>query len=85
MESDPEANWYRGAGEMTRKYSLAIDGEPGSYSAYVAELPTILVTAQSLDELIAPATEGIRLYREAVHADLLPTSVLREIEAELPA
>ena len=29
---------------MTRKYSLAIEGEPGSYSAYVPELPTILVT-----------------------------------------
>lgn len=35
---------------MTREYSLAIEGEPGSYSACVPELPTILVTGQSLDE-----------------------------------
>jgi predicted RNase H-like HicB family nuclease len=70
---------------MTRKYSLAIEGEPGSYSAYVPELPTIVVTAQSLDELTARATEGIRLYWEAVRADLSPTSMLREIEVELPA
>lgn len=70
---------------MTRKYSLAIEGELGSYSAYVPELPTILVTAQSLDELTARAVEAIRLYCETVRADLSPTSMLREIEVELPA
>lgn len=70
---------------MTRKYSLAIEGESGSYSAYVPELPAILVTAQSLDELIARATEAIRLYWEAVRTDLPPTTMIREIEVELPA
>ncbi len=30
---------------MTRKYSLVIEGDPAEYSAYVPELPTILVTA----------------------------------------
>jgi predicted RNase H-like HicB family nuclease len=70
---------------MTRKYSLAIEGEPGSYSAYVPELPTILVTGQSLDELTARATEAIRLYWDAVHVDVSPTTILREIEVELPA
>jgi len=69
---------------MKRKYSLAIEGEPGSYSAYVPELPTILVTAQSLEELTARAVEAIRLYSEAVRAELSPTSILREIEVELP-
>ena len=34
---DFEANWYRGAETMTRKYSLVIEGEPGGYSAYVPE------------------------------------------------
>jgi hypothetical protein len=35
---------------MTRKYSLVIEGGPGSYSAYVPELPRVLATAQSLKE-----------------------------------
>jgi len=69
---------------MMRKYSLAIEGEPGSYSAYVPELPAILVTGESLDDLTARATEAIRLYWEAVRSDLPPASMLREIEVELP-
>jgi len=85
MASDSEANWYGGAGTVTRKYSLAIEGEPGSYSAYVPELPAILVTGQSLEELTVRAAEAIRLYWESVRSELSPTSTLREIEVELPA
>jgi hypothetical protein len=33
---------------MKRSYSLAIEGESGSYSAYVPEPPAILVTGKSL-------------------------------------
>ncbi len=70
---------------MKRTYSLAIEGEPGCYSAYVPELPAILVTGQSLDELTVRARETICLYWESVRTDLSPTSILREIEVELPA
>jgi predicted RNase H-like HicB family nuclease len=70
---------------MQRTYSLAIEGEPGSYSAYVPELPTILVTGGSLEELTARASEAIRLYWDAVRAGVSPASMLREIEVELPA
>ena len=70
---------------MKRSYSLAIEGEPGSYSAYVPELPAILVTGGSLDELTARAGEAIRLYLEFIRADISPGSMLREIEVELPA
>ena len=70
---------------MTRKYSLAIEGKPGSYSAYVPELPTILVTGGSLEELTARASEAIRLYWETVREGVSPASMLREIEVELPA
>ena len=70
---------------MTRKYSLAIEGEPGSYSAHIPELPAILVTGQSLDELTVRAREAIRLYWESVRTELSPTSMLCEIEVELPA
>jgi predicted RNase H-like HicB family nuclease len=70
---------------MTRKYSLVIDGDPGGYSAYVPELPTILITGQSLEEITGRASEAIRLYRDVmVRSDLSPTSMLREIEVELP-
>ena len=70
---------------MTRKYSLAIEGEPGSYSAHVPELPAILVTGESLDDLTTRAREAIQLYWESVRTDLSTTSMVREIEVELPA
>lgn len=70
---------------MKRSDSLAIEGEPGSYSAYVPELPAILVTGTSLDELTARAAEAIRLYLESIRTDISPASMLREIEVELPA
>ena len=69
---------------MKRKYSLAIEGEPGNYSAHVPELPAILVTGASLDELTARAGDAIRLYWEAVRTEVSSTSMLREIEVEIP-
>ena len=69
---------------MTRRYSLVIEGGPTGYSAYVPELPTVLVTGQSLEELTTRAAEAIRLYWESVRTDRSPTSMLREIEVELP-
>ncbi len=51
---------------MTRKYSLVVEGDSNGYSAYVPELPTILVTARSLEELTTRATEAMRLYWETV-------------------
>ena len=53
---------------MTRKYSLVIEGDSTGYSAYVPELPTILVTGRSLEERTTRATEAIRLYRETVRS-----------------
>ncbi len=70
---------------MIRKYSLLIEGDAGSYSAYVPEIPTILVTGESLDELTARAKEAIRIYWESLSIDRSPTSMLREIDVELPA
>ena len=70
---------------MIRKYSLLIEGDASGYSAYVPEIPTILVTDESLDELTARAKEAIRIYWESLSIDRSPTSTLREIEVELPA
>ncbi len=69
---------------MTRKYSLVIEGEPGSYSAYVPELPTIVITGGTLDELNERATGAIKFYFEAMEEDRSPTATVREIEVELP-
>ena len=49
------------------------------------ELPTILVTGRSMDELTARASEAIRVYWSCVRAERSPTSQLREIEVDLPA
>jgi len=49
---------------MTRTYSLLIEGDESGYSAYVPELPTILVTGRSEEELTQRASEAIRLYWE---------------------
>jgi predicted RNase H-like HicB family nuclease len=65
---------------MTRKYSLVIEGDPTGYSAYVPELPTILVTGRSVEELTDRAAEAIRLHRESVRTNRSPTSTLSEIE-----
>ena len=68
----------------TRKYSLVIEGDSGGYSAYVPELPSVLVTGRSIDELTARAAEAIRVYWEHMHRKLSPTSTVHEIEVEVP-
>ena len=41
-------------------------GRAIGYSGYVLELPTILVTGRSVEELTARAAEAIRVYSETV-------------------
>jgi predicted RNase H-like HicB family nuclease len=36
---------------MTRKYSLVVEGDSSGYSAYVPELPTILISGSSLEDI----------------------------------
>jgi predicted RNase H-like HicB family nuclease len=50
---------------MTRKYSLLIEGDESGYSAAVSELPAILVTGKSVNELTIRATEAIQLWWES--------------------
>jgi predicted RNase H-like HicB family nuclease len=45
-------------------YSLVVDSGREGYSAYVPELPTILVTGASQDELLKRATDAVRVYIE---------------------
>ena len=66
---------------MIRKYSLVIEGDNDSYSAYVPELPTILVTGASIDELLSRAREAIRIYWENLVLDRSPTSCVQEMRS----
>lgn len=68
---------------MTRKYSLVIEGDPGAYSAYVSELPSVLVTERSIDEISSRASEAIQLYCENLSIDRSPNCQIREIEVDL--
>jgi len=70
---------------MTRKYSLVIEGDSSGYSAYVPELPAILITGASLQEIDSLAAEAIRIYLEEVNCDPPPAVMVHQIEVELPA
>ena len=70
---------------MTRKYSLVIEGDSTGYSAYVPELPTIVITGSSLEAMDSRASEAIRLYWEMAPCDPSPTALVHEIEVDLPA
>jgi predicted RNase H-like HicB family nuclease len=69
---------------MTRKYSLVIEGDPSGYNAYVPELPTILVTGKSVEDLTARAVQAIQVYWEHTQGERSPASTLHEIEVEVP-
>jgi len=69
---------------MTRKYSLLIEGDESGYSAHVPELPTILVTGKTIDELTGRAIEAIQLWWESSEPKESPTAFRTEIEVELP-
>lgn len=69
---------------MIRTYSVIIEGDSAGSSGYVPELPTILVTGSSIEDLTARAKEAIQLYWETLHTDRSPGSTVREVEVELP-
>ncbi len=70
---------------MTRTYSLVIEGDEAGYSAHVPELPNILVTGRSVDEVTSRAKEAIRIYWEELAIEVEPNAFRKEIEVELPS
>ena len=70
---------------MTRTYSLVMESGPTGLSAYVPELPSILVTGDSLEELRLRAAQAIQLYWDVLMAERSASSTVTEIEVELPA
>jgi predicted RNase H-like HicB family nuclease len=70
---------------MRRIYSLLIEGDEAGYSAHVPELPAILVTAKSIDELNRRAAEAIQLWWESTEQEISRTALRTEIEVELPS
>lgn len=69
---------------MTRTYSLVIEGDESGFSAHVPELPTILVTGESVEELTRRATEAIQLWWESSQPAFSPAAFRTEIQVELP-
>lgn len=69
---------------MTREFSLAIEGNANGYSAYVPELPSILLTGGSMDELAARAEEAIKVYWESIRTERPATSTLRRGDRSRP-
>jgi len=69
---------------VRRIYSLWIEGDETGYCAYVPELPAILVTGKSVEELRGRAAEAIQLWWEATGDSVSPTALRIEIEVELP-
>ncbi len=69
---------------MIRKCTLIIEGDAAGYSGYVPELPTVLVTGNSVEDLTARAKEAISLYWATLHTDWSAASTVLEIEVELP-
>ena len=70
---------------MTRKYSLLIEGDESGYSAYVPELPTILVTGQTVEQVRQRAVEAVQLWWESSAPDTSANAFRTEIEVELPS
>jgi predicted RNase H-like HicB family nuclease len=48
---------------------LLIEGDEAGYSAHVPELPTILITAKSLDQLNRRAVEAIQFWWETTEQE----------------
>lgn len=69
---------------MTRTYSLVIEGKDGRYSAYVPELPTILVAGKSIEAIKVSAAEAIQIWWEETQSATPPDALRSEVDVELP-
>lgn len=67
------------------RYAIVIEGEPGSYSAYVPDLPGCVSVGETLDETRREIQEAIRFHIEGLLEDKLPvpepTSIVDYVEA----
>ena len=67
------------------RYAVVIEGEPGSYSAYVPDLPGCVSIGDTLDEVRHEIQEAIRFHIDGLIEDHLPvpepTSVVDYVEA----
>jgi predicted RNase H-like HicB family nuclease len=70
---------------MTRTYSLLFEGDESGYSAHVPELPAILITGKSIEELRRRAAEAIQMWWEESRPAESKTAMRAEVEVELPS
>ena len=67
------------------RYAIVIEGEPGSYSAYVPDLPGCVTAGTTVEEVRANMREAIQFHIEGLEDDGLPvpepTSLIEYVEA----
>jgi predicted RNase H-like HicB family nuclease len=76
---------FRHPDGRTTVASGQVEGDESGLSAYVPELPTILVTRKSVEELTSRASEAIQLWWETSQLPSSPTAFPTEIQVESPA
>lgn len=54
------------------RYAIVIEGEPGSYSAYVPDLPGCVTVGDTVDEVLREMQEAIRFHIDGLREDNLP-------------
>jgi predicted RNase H-like HicB family nuclease len=54
------------------RYAVVIEGEMGSYSAYVPDLPGCAVAGDTIEEVMREMPEAIRFHIEGLQEDGLP-------------
>ena len=54
------------------RYAVVIEGEPGSYSAYVPDLPGCVASGETVDAVESEIREAIRFHIDGLKADGLP-------------
>lgn len=66
------------------RYAIVIEGEPGSYSAYVPDLPGCVTTGETMDEVTHDMAEAIQMHIDGMKEDGLaipePTTQVEYIE-----
>ncbi len=72
---------------MTKTYAIVIEKAEGNLSAYAPDLPGVVATGETVEEITKNMREAIEFHLEGLVADgeaiPEPTTTIREVEAHL--
>ena len=67
------------------RYAVIIEGETGTYSAYVPDLPGCVTVGETIEETLHEMQEAIRFHIEGLNEDGLPipepSTIVEYVEA----